>query len=150
MLELLPIFFAGVAILVIGLGAILSALVKKRLLRFFACGSPRVRWLSIVQVVAAEVLILACSIFVLLQRMSSSFPAFQGNGMWFLGVLFGGSTILYWVFGVIPNLYILGKTASEVKDNREEFRRLGYAALLALPTPLFSFAVATVIYLSVR
>jgi hypothetical protein len=150
MLELLPLFFAGVAILVIGLGAILSALAKKRLLRFFAGGSPRVRWLSIVQVVTAEVLILGCSIFVLLQRMSSSFPAFQGNGMWFLGVLFGGSTILYWVFGVIPNLYILGKTANEARGNREEFQRLGYAALLALPTPLFSFAVATAIYLSAQ
>jgi hypothetical protein len=150
MLELLPVFFAGVAILVIGLGAIHAALVKKRLLRFFACGSARVRWFTVVQVVTAEVLILGCSIFVLLQRMSLSFLAFQGDGMWFLGVLFGGSTILYWVFGVIPNLYILGKTASEAKDNREEFRRLGFAALLALPTPVFSFAITTVIYLSVR
>jgi hypothetical protein len=148
MLELLPLFLAVAGILIIGLGAALAALVKMPLLRFCAGGSPRVRWTTVVQVVVAEVLILGCSVLAILQRMSSEVTAFHGYGLWFMGALFCGSTILYCAFGVIPNLYLIGKATTEVKSSRKDFQRLGYAALLALPTPLFSFTLAIILYAS--
>jgi hypothetical protein len=148
MLELLPLFFAVAGILIIGLGAALAALVKMPLLRFCAGGSPRVRWTTVLQVVVAEVLILGLSIFAVLQSMSSEVTAFHGHGMWFMVALFSGSTVFYCVFGVIPNLYLLGKVTTEVKSSTKEFQRLGCAALLALPTPLFSFTLAFILYAS--
>jgi hypothetical protein len=148
MLELLPLFFAVAGILIIVLGAALAALVKMPLLRFCAGGSPRVRWTTVLQVVVAEVLILGFSMLAVLHSLSSEAAAFRGHGLWFMVALFCGSTILYSAFGVIPNMYLLGKITDEDKENGENFQGLGYAALLALPTPLFSFTLAIILYAS--
>jgi hypothetical protein len=148
MLELLPVFFAGAGIFIFGFGAVVGSLIKLPLLRFLAGGSSRVRWSTIAKVSFWEVVILFLSVLALLYRMSSEPFVFQGHPFWFMSVLFGCSTILYCVFGIIPNLYLLGKVVQEDKDRQNEFQKLGYAALLALPTPLFSFALASVLYAS--
>ncbi len=150
MIELLPFFFATLGFLTLGLGVVLGALVKKPLLRLLGGDPQRLLWSTVLQVAAVEFLLLAFTTFAFLFRMSSEITAAHGHASLFLSSLFAASAMLYWVFSVIPNLYLLGKIRGDSRDSNRQFQRVGYAALFALPTPFFSFGITIIFFVSVR
>jgi hypothetical protein len=150
MIELLPFFFAGVALFTLAAGTLVGALLKAPLLRLFTAGTARVPARAIIGVAFGEFFILALSLFVCFYRMSSGAPAFHGRGLAFLALVFVCSTALYEAIAVLPNLYLLGKGHALSESDSPRFQRMEYAALLAAPTPLLTFTLTIVLYLAAR
>jgi hypothetical protein len=150
MIELLPFFFAGVALFTLAAGTLVGALLKAPILRLLTAGTARVSTSAIIGVAVGEFLILALSLFVCFHRMSSEAPAFRDRGLAFLVVVFVCSTVLYAAIAVLPNLYLLGKGQARSETDGPQFQRMAYAALLAAPTPLLTFTLTIVLYLAAR
>jgi hypothetical protein len=150
MIELLPFFFAGVAVFTLAAGTLVGALLKAPILRLLTAGTVRVSTRAIIGVGVGEFLILALSLFMCVQRMSSDAAVFRHRGLTFLALVFVCSTVLYAAIAVLPNLYLLGEGRAPSESSSPRFQRVGHAALLAAPTPLLTFALTIVLYLAAR
>jgi hypothetical protein len=151
MIELLPYFIAGTAVCIISAGATVGTVVKAPLLRLVS-RNPAVRlpFGLLCGVAAAEVVILAISFFVTLSGLGPGPPAAGGAGM-AVGALVAASGMLAWAVGLLPNLYLLGKASEGAgRTGASSVQQPGYAVLLALPTPLFTFVLLLLLYLGFR
>ena len=146
MIELLPLFFAGISIFVLGTGAILGAFVKAPLIRFLTNAAEAVPPGSLLLAVASEIVIMALSFAVCLTNIDSGELKYEQRGWWIPGGFLCCSAALYYAFALLPNLCLLQKMARRQKGPGKQFHMVRHAFFLAMPVQVSVFGLILLLY----
>jgi hypothetical protein len=149
MIELLPLFFAGYALVALGIGAGAGSLIKICVLGFFFGSNPPIGKRAVVATVFAEVIILAVSFLICLNSIMSQAPGYHGDTAKLWITLLCCSAVLYCVMALLPNLILLSKMQNQSNQPlSRNLARADFALLLSAPTFLSVVAGAAVVHLA--
>jgi hypothetical protein len=149
MIELLIFFFAGYALIALGIGVGAGSLIKICVLRFFFGSNPPIGKRAVVATVFAEVLIFAVSFLICLNSIISQAPGHHGDTAKLWITVLCCSAVLYGVIALQPNLILLSKMQDQSNQPlSRNLARADFALLLSAPTFLAVVVGAAVIHLA--
>jgi hypothetical protein len=146
MIELLPLFFAGMLVFVLGIGAMLGAFVKAPLIRFLTNAAEAVPLWSLLLVVASEIVIMALSFAACLTSIDSGELKYEQRGWWILVGFLCCSATLYYAFALLPNLCLLQKITQRQTEPGKQFHMVRHAFFLAMPVQVSLFSLILLLY----